>query len=141
MARPKKLEGKTETEKKKIKDDFEKLCALQCTEPEVCAFFDVTDKTLARWCKETYGRSFSEVFKEKRKLGHISLRRSQFKLAEKSAAMAIFLGKNWLGQKDAPVEVTHTASPIDQITEQIFKLQKEQAVQAEAQDADTDADS
>ena len=30
----------------------------------------------------------------------MSLRRNQFKLAEKSAAMAIFLGKNYLGQTD-----------------------------------------
>ena len=27
------------------KDEFEKLCALQCTENEICGFFDVTDKT------------------------------------------------------------------------------------------------
>ena len=32
--------------------------------------------------------------------GRTSLRRYQFKLAEKNAAMAIFLGKNYLGQKD-----------------------------------------
>lgn len=109
-----------------------------CTESEICSFFDVTDKTLANWCKRTYGKSFSEIYKIKSEAGKISLRRAQFQLAQKSASMAIFLGKNWLGQKDAPVEVTHTASPIDQITEQIFKLQKEQA---EAQGADTDADS
>ena len=30
----------------------------------------------------------------------IKLRRNQFKLSEKNAAMAIFLGKNYLGQKD-----------------------------------------
>ena len=30
----------------------------------------------------------------------MSLRRLQFKLAEKSVPMAIFLGKNYLGQKD-----------------------------------------
>lgn len=117
---------------------FENLCGLLCTQEEICAFFDVTDKTLSSWCRRTYGKSFSEIYRIKSVQGKISLRRYQLQLAQKSAAMAIFLGKNWLGQKDAPVEVTHTASPIDQITEQIFKLQKEQA---EAQDADTDADS
>lgn len=116
---------------------FESLCGLLCTQEEICSFFDVTDKTLSGWCRRTYGKSFSEVYRIKSVQGKISLRRYQLQLAQKSAAMAIFLGKNWLGQKDAPVEVTHTASPIDQITEQIFKLQKEQA---EAQDADTDAD-
>lgn len=84
--------------------EFEKLCGLQCTKLEICGFFDVTDKTLERWCKRTYGKGFSEVFREKRSLGAVSLRRNQFKLAEKSAAMAIFLGKNYLGQTDKAQE-------------------------------------
>ena len=44
--------------------------------------------------------NFSEVFKEKRGLGKISLRRNQWRLAEKSATMAIWLGKQYLGQRD-----------------------------------------
>lgn len=83
------------------KRQFEHLCGLQCTQEEVCSFFDLSDKTLTRWCKETYGKSFSEVFQEKRAVGKISLRRNQWKLAEKNAAMAIFLGKNYLGQMDS----------------------------------------
>lgn len=79
---------------------FENLCALQCTEVEICSCFDVTDKTLNGWCKRTYGKNFSEVFRQKREKGKISLRRTQFKLAEKSASMAIFLGKQYLGQSD-----------------------------------------
>ena len=81
-------------------DEFEKLCALQCTKEEICGFFNTTDKTLESWCKRTYKKGFSEIFREKRGTGKISLRRMQFQLAKKSAAMAIFLGKNWLGQTD-----------------------------------------
>ena len=44
--------------------------------------------------------TFSEVFAEKRQKGRASLRRLQFRLAEKSATMAIWLGKQYLGQKD-----------------------------------------
>ena len=84
---------------------FEYLCGLQCTEQEICAFFDITEKTLTRWCKETYDLSFSQVFAIKRELGKVSLRRSQMKLAEKNATMAIFLGKQMLGQTD---KVEHT---------------------------------
>ena len=91
MARPRK-----EIDQK----DFESLCALQCTKEEICGFFDVSDKTLENWCKRTYSEGFSEVFKKKRGKGKISLRRAQFRLAEKSASMAIWLGKQWLGQKD-----------------------------------------
>lgn len=79
---------------------FEKLCALQCTREEICGWFDVTDKTLDRWCKEQYGDTFSVVFSKKREAGKISLRRAQWRLAEKSPAMAIFLGKQYLGQRD-----------------------------------------
>lgn len=93
------------------KEEFEKLCGFQCTEAEVCAWFNVTDKTLAAWCKRTYGKKFSEVFRAKRKKGLVSLRRSQFQLAETNGSVAIFLGKNYLGQsdmKESKVEVTAT---------------------------------
>lgn len=82
------------------KKDFEKLCGLQCSMREILFFFDVTDKTLTDWCRRTYGMRFSEVFALKRQAGLISLRRMQFHLAEKSTAMAIFLGKNLLNQSD-----------------------------------------
>lgn len=92
--------------------EFESLLALQCTLEEVTAFFDHTlggcsDATIERWCKRTYGKGFVEVSAEKRRLGRISLRRAQLRLAEKNAAMAIFLGKQYLGQKDTiEAEVT-----------------------------------
>ena len=92
MARPRK-----EIDQKQ----FENLCALQCTLEEICGWFDVTDKTLDSWCKRTYHASFSEVFRQKRGAGKISLRRSQWRLAEKNATMAIFLGKQFLGQRDS----------------------------------------
>lgn len=92
--------GRPLKEIKKI--EFEKLCALQCTQQEICDFFECDHKTLTRWCKRTYGQDYSQVYAQKRSGGKISLRRMQFKLAEKSAAMAIFLGKNILGQSDYP---------------------------------------
>lgn len=82
--------------------NFESLCGLQCTKEEICSFFNVTDKTLESWCVRTYGDGFSDVFRQKRGKGKISLRRAQFRLAEKNAAMAIFLGKQYLGQKEQP---------------------------------------
>ena len=91
MARPKKEIDQIE---------FEKLCVLQCTEDEICDWFDVTDKTLTKWCKETFKKSFSDIFKVKKGKGKISLRRMQWKLAENNVAMAIFLGKQYLNQTD-----------------------------------------
>lgn len=81
-------------------ESFEKLCAMQCTRNEICSWFGITDKTLSRWCEKTYGEGFSATYEKKREDGRISLRRMQFRLAEKSATMAIFLGKQILGQKD-----------------------------------------
>lgn len=87
------------------KMQFEKLCALQCTEVEICDWFGITDKTLCKWCKKTYKKTFSEIFKQKRSLGKISLRRKQWKLADTSTPMAIFLGKQYLGQTDKVEQV------------------------------------
>ena len=104
MARPKKEINQTE---------FEKLCGLQCSKEEICGFLEVSDKTLDRWIRETYFDDegnplhFSDVFKLKRSSGKIALRRYQFQQAKHSASMAIWLGKNWLGQSDsAAVDVT-----------------------------------
>lgn len=91
MARPKKEINQRQ---------FEQACAMQCTKAEVCAFFDVTEKTLEGWCKRTYKMGFSQVFSIKREVGKMSLRRSQMKMAETNPTMAIWLGKQYLGQKD-----------------------------------------
>lgn len=93
MARPK---------KELCQEQFEKLCGFQCTKMEICSWFDVDDMTLDRWIRDTYGQDkrFSEVYAIKRGLGKTSLRRTQWKLAEKNVAMAIWLGKNYLDQKD-----------------------------------------
>lgn len=101
--------AKTGRPRKEIdQKQFENLCGLQCTEEEICGWFDVTDKTLNSWCRRVYGVNFSEVFKQKRVNGKISLRRSQFKLAENNANMAIWLGKQYLGQKDKPEDSIDT---------------------------------
>lgn len=101
------------------KMDFEKLCALQCTQQEICDFFSVDHKTLTKWCKRTYGQEYSQVYAEKKTGGKISLRRMQFRLAEKSAAMAIFLGKNYLGQSDDPDSSEPNDDPLTQLLARI----------------------
>ena len=83
---------------------FENLCGLQCTLEEIAGVFDCSVDTIERWCKREYKETFAETYKKHSAKGKMSLRRTQFKLAEKSAAMAIFLGKNYLGQKDNIIE-------------------------------------
>ena len=86
---------------------FVDLVGLGCDQAEICWFFrDEKGKpanvdTLTRWCKRTFGVTFQEFYRENgAKALKIRLRRNQLKLSEKSAAMAIFLGKNYLGQTD-----------------------------------------
>jgi len=89
-------------------EQFEKLCHIQCTESEICSVLGVTDKTLMRWCKRTYKKPFSEIYREKKEGGKTSLRRAQWLTAVEggNATMQIWLGKNILGQKD---KVEHEA--------------------------------
>lgn len=87
--------------------DFSSLVSLGCDEDEICWFFrDINGKvankdTLSRWCKRTYGLNFDEYRKQNQLMGlKIELRKNQLALSKTSAAMAIFLGKNYLGQVD-----------------------------------------
>ena len=97
------------------KQQFEKLCGIMCTESEICDVFDICEDTLNAWCKRTYGLTFSDTYKKLSAKGKASLRRKQFKIAETNAAMAIFLGKNYLGQTDRTETNDNAAEPI-QIT-------------------------
>lgn len=93
------------------KDEFEKLCGIHCTVEEIAAFFSCSHDTVERWCKKTYKKPFTEVYKEKQSLGKVSLRRSQFRLAQKNVVMSIWLGKQYLGQKDEQT-VNQNIAPI-----------------------------
>lgn len=86
---------------------FADLISLGCDQEEICWFFrDEAGKpanrdTLSRWCERTYGMDFQEYRKKNGLMRlKIELRRNQLELSKKSAAMAIFLGKNYLGQRD-----------------------------------------
>lgn len=84
------------------KKQFEELCNIQCTKTEICNILGITDKTLDKFCRETYdNKHFSEVFKEKSASGKASLRRMQYKAANNgNSAVLIWLGKQYLGQED-----------------------------------------
>jgi hypothetical protein len=78
--------------------ELEKLCAMQCTDEEIAAFFDVSTKTIQR----RRGTSrFREIMDRVRAKGQVSVRRALFRLAAAgNIAAAIFLSKNLLGYKD-----------------------------------------
>lgn len=82
------------------REQFEKLCSIQCTINEIASYFNCSVDTIERWCKREYKEGFADIYAKKRGLGKISLRRSQWKMAEHNVSMAIWLGKQYLGQAE-----------------------------------------
>ena len=92
---------------------IEGLARIQCTQVEICDIFDVTEKTLNVALKKHSGVTFSQLIKKNMSHGKASLRRNQWKAADKGVpSILIWLGKQHLGQKDqvestGAVEVHH----------------------------------
>ena len=82
------------------KKQLESLCSIMCTVTEVASFFDCSRETIQRFCKKEYKATITEVFEIYSKKGLVSLRRSQFRLAETNVTMNIWLSKQYLGQRD-----------------------------------------
>jgi len=79
---------------------FEQLCSMQCTQYEMAGLLKVHPNTLSDRTKEKFGEEYSIVYKKLSEGGKCSLRRNQFVLSKTNASMGIWLGKQWLGQKD-----------------------------------------
>ena len=83
------------------KEEFEKLCAFQCTLEEISSFFDCSEDKIEYWCEETYNKKFKDIYAIKRRKGKVSLRRVQFLKAMKGDnVMLIWLGKQYLDQRE-----------------------------------------
>lgn len=103
--------------KKEIDYDMvEKLANIQCTQEEIASFLGVSVRTLQR------DEEFCRIYKKGQENGKMSLRRIQYKLAEKNTSMAIFLGKQYLGQRDN-IEVQ--SSQLDKVSELLNKIEQE----------------
>ena len=121
---------------------FQDLVGLGCNQEEICWYFrDETGKpanidTLTRWCKRTFKMTFQEYFKKNGFMAmKIQLRKNQFELSKRSAAMAIWLGKQYLDQKDSiEVESSITDNTREEIGVLIDELNKTRS------GTDTDAD-
>lgn len=84
---------------------FEELCKLHCTHSEICSTLSSARETIEAWCVRTYGEDLSSAYKRFSEMGNPSLRRLQFKSAHSgNATMLIWLGKQWLGQRDREEE-------------------------------------
>jgi len=81
-------------------EKFEFACSLLATLDETSGLLGVSPDTLEARVKDKYGKKFNEVLNDLSGQSRVSLRRTQFKMAQTNPTMAIWLGKQWLGQTD-----------------------------------------
>tara|TARA_R110002020_G_scaffold139494_2_gene310462 strand:- start:4430 stop:4951 length:522 start_codon:yes stop_codon:yes gene_type:complete len=81
-------------------EELERLSRLNCTMPEISAYFDIPLRTLED--KFTNELDVRKAIEKGRATGKLSLRRRQIQIMEETnnPTMAIWLGKQMLGQTD-----------------------------------------
>lgn len=120
---------KKRTGRPKIKLDYElieKLSHIQCTQSEIAGVLGVSIRTLLR------DKEFNRIYKKAMQTGKVSLRRFQWKSADKgSVPMLIHLGKQYLGQREGtgeeqlPIPSVYVVIDTDSQTIKIKKTDKE----------------
>ena len=102
-----------------------KLIQIQCTAEECASVLGVSSDTLDRRLREEFGVGFAEYYKTHGHMGKVSLRRMQWKSAQKgNVTMQIWLGKQMLGQADkSETEVTSPDGSLAQVNHvTVFQL-------------------
>lgn len=106
----------------------EKLGQLHCTESELGAFFNCSTETISR--RMVNEESFEVAYKKGWDMGNVSLRRKQFELAiAGNITMLIWLGKQFLGQKDK-MEQTNKNIGLTHLSDDELKKELEELEQA-----------
>lgn len=102
------------------------LGEINCTKAEVAAVLNVDIDTLDAFF-ERYPAAL-EAYENGKAFGKASLRRNQAKLSATNATMAIFLGMNYLGQKDMrnlSGKIDHEITPMDLLLDDIDARQRQ----------------
>lgn len=84
-------------------DTVRELASIMCTQEEIASVLSVKNPVSVRTLQRD--EEFCRVYKIGLDNGKTSLRRKQFALADRNPAMAIWLGKQYLGQKEPKQEV------------------------------------
>ena len=107
---------------------FEQLCGIHCTQSEIASMLKVHPDTLRDNAIKQYGGDdFSTIYKKFQENGKCSLRRNQFAMSKTNASMAIWLGKQYLGQKDKEEEVHVTPQTMAAFSSFMDMLNKAQS--------------
>jgi hypothetical protein len=100
-----------------------KLAGFMCTEEEIASFLGVTVETLHN--KDNYN-TFLECIKNGQNIGKVSLRQNQFNLSKTNPTMAIWLGKQYLNQREQNGETENGKEALDKLCAAIKEAVKEQ---------------
>lgn len=97
------------------------LAKIMCNQREIASVLGIGERYLRDFM--TRHPEARAAWEDGTEVAKISLRRKQFAQADKSAPMAIFLGKNYLGQRDEHHSTTTINKPAEQLTEaQLMEL-------------------
>jgi hypothetical protein len=76
---------------------------VQCTQDEIAKILGISLNKLKSACKQEHGTTLGAYLERFAEEGRMSLRHMQWKQAQKgNPSMLIFLGKQYLGQRDKP---------------------------------------
>lgn len=109
-------------------DSVKYMCMIHCTGEEIAGVMQMDYDTLNKNCKEKWHMPISEYIKQNNTNGKMSLRRMQWKAAEDgNTTMMIWLGKQWLGQKEnVDMNVAVSESKEVETLDEYFRQRKQE---------------
>ena len=97
---------------------------LGSSQEEIAGAQHISVDTLKRRLKEETGQTFAQLKEKSCGMAKIKLRNNQYKMSEKNASMGIWLGKQWLGQRDIPQELEAFNGKLADLLEKLGKIEK-----------------
>jgi len=98
---------------------------LGATQEEIAGAHYVSVDTLKRRLFEVTGETFAQIKEKTCGNAKIKLRNNQYRMSENNATMAIWLGKQWLGQRDLPIEIQEFNGKLAELLEMLSNMQSE----------------
>jgi hypothetical protein len=105
-------------------DIVDKLLQAHAPGTEIAASFDMHPNSFYRRVEKEFNCGFDEYCARKREKGKNNLRLAQFKKAlEGNTTIQIWLGKNWLGQREEPKVINLMPTPLANALENLSKTE------------------
>ncbi len=119
----------------------DKLLICGCTATEISAHFDMGYDRFCDRLKDKYGTSFTLYSTEKRQKGISLLKAKQYDKALKGDnTMLVWVGKNFAGQRETPVDITlspETLTQFDSLMSQMGTVQEARKISRKSAKVDS----